>query len=190
MNNQLHEDPQLDDTAPTIEALAASIRRIRKSKGWTLKDVEHASQGKWKAVVIGSYERCDRALSLNKAIGLAAFYKVPLEELLGITPPLVVKADRLTFDLRRVKEAKEPSLASLQQFVTGICQARRDWNGEVLSVRASDSLALSAAVQIPIAQLQPGLESFGLLFTKSSQDRASGQSQAQSQAQSKGQRRF
>ncbi len=156
-----------DSTPPTIQALAASIRRIRKSKGWTLKDVETASEGKWKAVVIGSYERCDRALSLNKAIGLAAFYKVPLEELLGITPPLEVKADRLTFDIRKVKESSEPSLISLQRFISSICTARRDWNGEVLSVRGSDTLALSAAVQIQPSSLQLGLSASGLLFTNS-----------------------
>ena len=161
-----HKDycPSMTTHTPTIEELAASIRRIRKSKGWTLKDVEQASGGKWKAVVIGSYERCDRALSLNKAIALAGFYKVPLEELLGITPPLEIKGDRLTFDIRRVKDAQEPSLAPLQHFVNSICSARRDWNGEILSVRASDSLALAAAVQIPHAQLQAGLETYGLLF--------------------------
>jgi transcriptional regulator with XRE-family HTH domain len=165
MNKNTTELSSLTIDAPTIEALAASIRRIRKSKGWTLKDVEQASSGKWKAVVIGSYERCDRALSLNKAISLAAFYKVPLDELLGITPPLEVKADRLTFDIRRVKDSPEPALAPLQRFISSICNARRDWNGEVLSVRASDSLALSAAVQIPHSQLQSGLEAYGLLFT-------------------------
>ena len=154
-------------TPPTIQALAASIRRIRKSKGWTLKDVEKASGGIWKAVVIGSYERCDRALSLNKAIALAAFYKVPLDEMLGITPPLEVKVDRLTFDLRKVKESREPSLAPLQRFVSAISTARRDWNGEVLSVRGSDALALSTAIQIPQGQMQQGLLAYGLIFTNS-----------------------
>ncbi len=153
------------DNPPTIEAVAASIRRVRKSKGWTLKDVENASNGIWKAVVIGSYERCDRALSLNKAISLAAFYKVPLDELLGITAPGEVKSDRITFDIRKIKESPEPSLAPLQHFITAICTARRDWNGEVLSVRASDSLALAAAMAIPISQLAAGLESYGLIFT-------------------------
>ncbi|NBO16830.1 MAG: DNA-binding protein, partial [Actinobacteria bacterium] len=36
---------------------AQRLRDIRKSKGWSLQDVEHHSNGKWKAVVIGSYER-------------------------------------------------------------------------------------------------------------------------------------
>ena len=118
-------------------------------------------------MVIGSYERCDRALSLNKAIALAAFYKVPLDEMLGITPSLEVKVDRLTFDLRKVKESREPSLAPLQRFVSAISTARRDWNGEVLSVRGSDTLALSSAIQIPQGQMQQGLLAYGLIFTNS-----------------------
>ena len=157
------QEPELNDS-PGIESLAASMRRIRKNKGWTLKDVEKASNGKWKAVVIGSYERCDRALSLNKAIALAAFYKVPLDELLGITQPYEVKADRLTFDIRKVKSSQEPSLSALQRFISAITSTRRDWNGEILSVRASDALALSAAIHIPANQLEEGLHAYGLLF--------------------------
>ena len=68
----------------TITQIAAALRAIRKAKGWTLKEVEELSGGVWKAVVIGSYERCDRSLSLNKAVSLARFYEVPLEVLLGL----------------------------------------------------------------------------------------------------------
>jgi transcriptional regulator with XRE-family HTH domain len=60
---------------------AERLRVIRKSKGWSLQDVENHSNGKWKAVVIGSYERGDRAISLKKAISLMEFYQVPVSEL-------------------------------------------------------------------------------------------------------------
>ncbi len=46
---------------------ADRLRIIRKSKGWSLQDVELHSNGKWKAVVIGSYERADRAISTKKS---------------------------------------------------------------------------------------------------------------------------
>ena len=168
MNQNNNEPAELAESAdpdvPTIEDLAASIRRIRKSRGWTLKEVEKKSHGKWKAVVIGSYERCDRALSLNKAISLAAFYKVPLEELLGITAPAAAATEKITFDIRRVKESKEDSLKALQRFISTVCGARRDWNGELLSVRSSDTLALSAAMNMPAGQLKDALHAYGLTF--------------------------
>ena len=54
----------LDKT--TMKDIAQAIRAIRKQKGLTLRDVEEISNGVWKSVVIGSYERCDRTLSLKK----------------------------------------------------------------------------------------------------------------------------
>jgi len=63
----------------SIEDIAAAIKSIRKSKNLTLREVEIQSEGIWKAVVVGSYERCDRALSIKKAISLANFYQVPLD---------------------------------------------------------------------------------------------------------------
>jgi transcriptional regulator with XRE-family HTH domain len=68
----------------SIEEIAAAMKAVRRSKGMTLREVEAKSAGVWKAVVIGSYERCDRALSVKKAINLANFYEVPLNELLGL----------------------------------------------------------------------------------------------------------
>ena len=68
---------------------ADRLRIIRKSKGWSLQDVERNSNGKWKAVVIGSYERADRAISLKKAISLMDFYQVPVSELFPDIPPQV-----------------------------------------------------------------------------------------------------
>jgi transcriptional regulator with XRE-family HTH domain len=126
-----------------IKAIAASLRQIRKQKGYTLKAVEKLSLGKWKAVVVGSYERQDRALSLNRAIGLARFYQVPLDQLLGLTNPvenLGSNSDALVVDLRRAlgNPPRENSEEIFQKFLTSICSKRRDWNGEVLSLRARD----------------------------------------------------
>lgn len=126
-----------------IKAIAASLRLIRKQKGYTLKAVEKLSLGKWKAVVVGSYERQDRALSLNRAIGLARFYQVPLDQLLGLTNPvenLSSHRETLVVDLRRAlgSPPREDSDAIFQKFLTSLCSKRRDWNGEVLSLRARD----------------------------------------------------
>jgi transcriptional regulator with XRE-family HTH domain len=163
LENITEHEPQ---ESPTIEEIASSLRKIRKSKGWTLKEVEEASGGRWKAVVIGSYERCDRALSLNKAISLANFYNVPLDELLGLHSRDTSKGDRITLDIRRVRESRENSLKPLQGFVQTICSSRRDWNGEILSIRDSDALALAALLAIPPAQIHLGLSAFNLLFSK------------------------
>ncbi len=131
----------------SIQDIARSLREIRRQKGWTLKMVETISGGRWKAVVVGSYERCDRALSLNKAVALATFYQVPLEVLLGISkpssqnstpPPLTLKIAHLHEEV-----SADPQLRSFQNFILWICATRRDWNGQVISLRRSDATTLA-----------------------------------------------
>ena len=61
--------------------ISRRLRQIRKQQNLTLKQVEIRSRGKWKAVVIGSYERGTRSLSISKAKSLCEFYGVPLSAL-------------------------------------------------------------------------------------------------------------
>jgi transcriptional regulator with XRE-family HTH domain len=71
---------------PTYIDLRKSLRAVRKSKGLTLREVEARSNGRFRAVTLGTWERGDRVISLSQALDLAEFYEIPLAELLGITP--------------------------------------------------------------------------------------------------------
>ena len=62
--------------------LGAKLRAIRTQQGLSLHGVEEKSQGRWKAVVVGSYERGDRAVTVQRLAELADFYGVPVQELL------------------------------------------------------------------------------------------------------------
>ena len=64
------------------KALGAKLRAIRQQQGLSLHGVEQKSGGRWKAVVVGSYERGDRAVTVQKLAELADFYGVPVNELL------------------------------------------------------------------------------------------------------------
>ena len=81
------------------KALGARLRAIRMQQHLSLHGVERKSAGKWKAVVVGSYERGDRAVSVQRLAELADFYGVPVSDLLppedtpftgggGTTPPV------------------------------------------------------------------------------------------------------
>jgi transcriptional regulator with XRE-family HTH domain len=121
---------------------AEQLRQIRKSKGWSLQDVERYSNGKWKAVVIGSYERSDRAISLKKAISLLEFYQVPITELFPQSAE-AVSASNFTLDLGKVKLEQNQSGEVLQKFAKMIANRRKDWNGQFLSLRNNDLQFLS-----------------------------------------------
>ena len=116
---------------------ADRLRIIRKSKGWSLQDVERNSNGKWKAVVIGSYERSDRAISLKKAIALMQFYQVPVTELFPDLPTQSINSS-ITFDLNRLSSNLDQGGQEVSRLAKSICNRRKDWNGQVLTIRSND----------------------------------------------------
>ena len=125
---------------------AQRLREIRKSKGWSLQDVEHHSNGKWKAVVIGSYERDDRAISLKKAISLMQFYQVPITELFPeITTQVTARS--VSVNLNKLAESSETKSQILQRFTKSISNRRKDWNGQILTIRANDLQFLALQIE-------------------------------------------
>ena len=125
---------------------AQRLREIRKSKGWSLQDVEHHSNGKWKAVVIGSYERADRAISLKKAISLMQFYQVPITELFPeITTQVTARS--VSVNLNKLAESSEIKSQILQRFTKSISNRRKDWNGQILTIRANDLQFLALQIE-------------------------------------------
>jgi transcriptional regulator with XRE-family HTH domain len=125
---------------------AQRLREIRKSKGWSLQDVEHHSNGKWKAVVIGSYERADRAISLKKAISLMQFYQVPITELFPeITTQVTARS--VSVNLNKLAESSETKSQVLQRFTKSISNRRKDWNGQILTIRANDLQFLALQIE-------------------------------------------
>jgi len=54
-------------------ALGARLREVHARQGLSLHAVEAQSGGRWKAVVVGSYERADRAITVIRLAELADF---------------------------------------------------------------------------------------------------------------------
>jgi len=159
----------------TITQIAAALRSIRKARGWTLKEVEELSGGVWKAVVIGSYERCDRSLSLNKAVSLARFYEVPLEVLLGLTGEKAAQegtslnySGRLLIDMRAVSAIAFTNefTIPIKKYLNYIVSKRRDWNGEVLSLRSGDLSILSLIAEKSESEMDNWMRTNGLYFAR------------------------
>ena len=125
---------------------AERLRTIRKSKGWSLQDVELHSNGKWKAVVVGSYERADRAISLKKAISLMQFYQVPITELFPeITP--VVSARSIRVNIAKLESPTDQQAQTLRKFTKSISNRRKDWNGQILTIRSNDLQFLALLIE-------------------------------------------
>ena len=157
------------DPMTTPLEISIRLRQIRKQQNLTLKQVEIRSRGKWKAVVIGSYERGTRSLSISKAKSLCEFYGVPLSALFQIegiqqVPP---SEGALRIDLRnlRSKISQNDSLiGQLHNLLSFIARRRDDWNGEIMSIRLQDNEVLGLLVQKEQGELKKALEIRDLLF--------------------------
>lgn len=127
--------------------LGSRLRAIRQQQGLTLQQVEEVSGGRWKAVVVGSYERGDRAVSVAKLAELSEFYNVPVSELLPKEDMAALHTgapSKIMLDLRRLSRSDlDPELRPVSRFAHQIQLQRGDFNGSVLTIRGEDLRALS-----------------------------------------------
>ena len=133
------------------QRLGQRLRAIRRAQGLRLQDVETNSDGRFKAVVVGSYERGDRAVTAHKLASLAEFYGVPVTEVL---PDEVVATTggredgvRLAVDRLRATEGTAET-APLLRLVQHVQRLRGDHNGRVLSLRGDDLRTVAVALDV------------------------------------------
>lgn len=147
--------------------LGARLRAIRQQQGLTLQQVEEVSGGRWKAVVVGSYERGDRAVSVAKLAELSEFYNVPVSELLpkeDLPSTSTSAASKIMLDLRKLARADlDPELRPVSRFAHTIQLQRGDFNGNVLTIRGEDLRALSVIYGTDPQDLVIRLEDEGVL---------------------------
>lgn len=146
-------------------ALGARLRSIRQQQNLSLQGVEEKSGGRWKAVVVGSYERGDRAITVAKLAELAEFYGVPVNELLpqnnrsgAVEPP-----PRIVIDLEQLAAVPSEQSAPLLRYAAAIQTQRGDYNGRVLSVRADDLRTLAIIYDRLPSSLVEELISWGVV---------------------------
>ena len=147
------------------KSLGARLRSIRQQQGLSLQGVEEKSSGRWKAVVVGSYERGDRAVTVSRLAELADFYRVPVAELLpeGGTAR-ADSANKIVLDLEKLYDHSNDDLAYVAKYARAIQQSRGDYNGRVLSIRADDLRALAIVYDDSPTGLVDRLNEHGVLI--------------------------
>jgi transcriptional regulator with XRE-family HTH domain len=145
------------------EEVGERLRRVRVDKGLSLQDVERRSDGRWKAAVVGSYERGDRNISATRLLELAEFY--------GVSPSAVLPGDPsasgassgygIVLDLERL-ESLGARYAALRRYLETIQVQRGDFNRRVLSIRNEDLRALAVVHDTTAAELLDELRRLGV----------------------------
>ena len=146
-------------------ALGARLRAIRTQQGMSLHGVEEKSNGRWKAVVVGSYERGDRAVTVQKLAELADFYGVPVSELLPDQSPAAAAEPppRLVIDLEQLGQVPAEKAGPLARYAQTIQSQRGDYNGRVLSIRQEDLRTLAVIYDQSPGALTEQLITWGVL---------------------------
>lgn len=146
-------------------ALGARLRAIRTQQGLSLHGVEEKSEGRWKAVVVGSYERGDRAVTVQRLAELADFYGVPVQALLPDAAPTGSSEPppKLVLDLERLQAVPAEKAGPLARYAATIQGQRGDYNGKVLSIRTDDLRTLAVIYDVPPAVLAEQLIAWGVL---------------------------
>jgi transcriptional regulator with XRE-family HTH domain len=136
-------------------------------KGMSLNDVQQSSNGRWKAAVVGAYERGDRNITVARLAELAEFYEVPVLEVLPDEPEAtrapVEGRKKVVLDLGGLDRVPEPERNALSRFATAIQIQRGDFNGRVLTIREDDLMALALVYQTTAEDLSNQLDDWGLI---------------------------
>jgi transcriptional regulator with XRE-family HTH domain len=132
------------------------LRTIRLQRAMSLQDVHRTTDGEFKAAVLGAYERGERSLSLPRLKRLAGYYEVPVSQLLpeeDTYEVLQISEGGVTIDLHRVETLDDETARVVERFLQRIQVRRQDFNGKVLTIRASDVALLSMMLDVPNVDL-------------------------------------
>lgn len=162
------------NTQITIVEVSAKLRAIRLSRSLSLSDVETMSKGTIKAVVLGSYERGARTLSVKRAISIAELYQVPVAQLFSDEKPVeIFSTGKTVIDLRAINRraldathTENNRYQLIARVAQRIVRSRQDWNGEVLSIRNSDLETISVLFDQQPSEVMSWLESERILLKK------------------------
>jgi transcriptional regulator with XRE-family HTH domain len=169
------EDYEVDDGFG--RRVGERLRAIRRQKGLSLQEVEANSDLEFKASVLGAYERGERAISVPRLHRLAAFYAVPVDQLLprdngegGIVDltdrvAAAMPTRAVTIDLLRLRDLDAPGAELLVRYLQMIQVQRQDFNGRVLTVRREDLRAIACILDTSPEEAVARLESLGLCLT-------------------------
>jgi transcriptional regulator with XRE-family HTH domain len=125
--------------------IGRALRRIRKERGLTLREVTATSGGAFKATSVAGYERGERSITLERFVLLCRLYGVPPESVLGDMLRAGGGAAESAIDLSGVESLSEQEGELLTALVRQVHEMRRERSSGTIMVRSDDLAVLATA---------------------------------------------
>jgi transcriptional regulator with XRE-family HTH domain len=138
-----------------LEETGRALRRARRARGLTLRDVGTRSQGQFKSTAVAGYERAERAISLERFCALAQLYGMGPDRLLSQIVWRIRGQPEPTIDRRRLPEVPAAEADTVSDFIEGVHRLRGNAEGETITIRIQD---LEVLATVSGRQLQDFLE--------------------------------
>jgi transcriptional regulator with XRE-family HTH domain len=125
--------------------IGAVLRLARAARGLTLRDVSILSSGSFKSSSLASYERGERAISLERFLVLADLYGIPPARMMAQISRRVEGRAPIVVDIQMAHTIGGVEGAVLAGFVHEVVALRRQSAPEEISLRDSDLEVLATA---------------------------------------------
>ena len=121
------------------------------------------SQGRFKMIVVGSYERADRAITVQRLAELAEVYGVRTEQLLPGDGAAAGNCGSICGGSPRSPPRQAGPLA---RYASTIQSQRDDYNGKVLTIRERDLQSLAVVYDVQPDNLTGMFLGWGVLVAE------------------------
>lgn len=132
------EEPQAD---AFNRALGERLRLARRSRGWSLSEIESVSNAEFRASVMGAYERGERSLTVYRLCRLAAIYEIPVASLLSE----LIDEEKVAIDLNATELADQGQGQFIDRYL-GTIQLMRHSTPSEMAIRTADLRVLSSMI--------------------------------------------
>lgn len=134
----------LSDDRLALE-IGRALRRARRARGLTLRELTRLSAGRFKATSVAGYERGERTISLERFCDLCVLYGVAPQAVLGNILVAVGAGSQEKIDLTRLETTPTAESSLLSEFVRHIKALRREAPSDTIALRAGDIEVLATA---------------------------------------------
>jgi len=122
-----------------------ALRRARRARGLTLRQVSAISLGRFKPTSVAGYERGERSISLERFCELCQLYEVPPQTLLAEILRSIAGGPEPDIDLTLLESLGSAEGALVAGFIRQIRALRREAASGRIALRAGDLEVLATA---------------------------------------------